>query len=149
MKVHCTPVMLTAALGIALLVLGLCPGCGGGGGGAITPGGATVQGRVVDVATLGVQAQAVGVQGAKITLRPTGGGASHSDTTDTNGGYSIGGVPGGSYYVFVTPPSGYAPPSDPDADPNNGIATIIAPSSGTLVLADIALAIDPDAPPGP
>lgn len=131
---------------LCLLGVGLV-GCGGGG--RAIGAAATVEGRVVDVATLSVRARAVGIPGAQVTLTPTLGGSSHSDSSDISGEYRILSVPGGTYDVFVTPPSGYAPPSDPDADPTNGIATVVVPSSGTLTLPDIALAVDPDAPPPP
>lgn len=142
---HRTQMTILACIGVGLLALGA--GCGGGGGpGAPT---ATVQGRVVDVATLSVQARAIGVQGAEVILRPTLGGADRSGTSDSNGDYTVRKVPGGNYYVFVTPPSGYAPPSDPDADPSNGIAEVTVPTSGTMTLPDIALAVIPDFPPDP
>ncbi len=110
---------------------------------------ATVTGRVVDVATLNEPGGPVYVNRALVRLQPVLGGRAKSSRTSRwrNYYYRMRYVKAGDYYVFVSLPFGYDPPSDPDGDPSNGIATITVPAGGTMTLPDIAVNVPQDSPP--
>jgi hypothetical protein len=148
---------LVAALGLMALYL---IGCGGVGTGPSDLSGdevtaqqatATVQGRVVDARTLGQPGGPTAVNKVTVRLQPVLGGRSKSGRTSRfrQGYYRINRVRLGDYYVFVTPPFGYGPASDPDGDPSNGIATITVFGGGRMTLPDIAINVPQDGPPPP
>ena len=120
---------------VTAVVVALClVGCEGGGGDGAQTG--TVTGRVISIVSQ------LGVGGAQITLGVGG----PSAISDSNGNYTVVGVPAGANIpVFVTPPAGFTV-----SDPTPGtpeVAQVNVLAGTTTVLPDIVLV--PTQPPAP